>query len=227
MPAAPWSVPIEPFSRARRPNSDHTCMTTRSARPRASRSRWNASSDSLVSFSPSGQVVGLVVVGVEVARRRQSGPARIGTPAPSRPANARRRCGNSSPLLGTPTGATIAPRIHPQSQTEPAADGAVRTERQQRPPASKAASPDPACAPPAQPIAPSMRSSIGPQTPRGPEAVVVGAGHGRDRDARGGQRRRKVCLQGQALERVVGRVRRGRASAPASRCARWGRARPS
>ena len=40
-PAAPWSVPPEPFSCARRPNSDQTSVSTRSAIPRASRSRWN------------------------------------------------------------------------------------------------------------------------------------------------------------------------------------------
>ncbi len=42
VPAAPWSVPPEPFSCARRPNSDQTSVSTRSATPRASRSRWNA-----------------------------------------------------------------------------------------------------------------------------------------------------------------------------------------
>src|SRR5581483_753538 len=51
-PAAPWSVPASPFSCARRPNSDHTCTRTRSARPRDSRSRWNASSESAVSCRP-------------------------------------------------------------------------------------------------------------------------------------------------------------------------------
>src|SRR5207244_1235380 len=42
VPAAVWSVPPDPFSFARRPNSDHTSVRTRSATPRASRSRWNA-----------------------------------------------------------------------------------------------------------------------------------------------------------------------------------------
>ncbi len=58
LPAAPWSVPLSPFSAARRPNSDQTCTRTRSARPRASRSRWNASSESEVSWSPSVRAVG-------------------------------------------------------------------------------------------------------------------------------------------------------------------------
>ena len=57
-PAAPWSVPSEPFSSPRRPNSDQTCTSTRSARPRASRSRWKASRPSAVAFRFSARSAG-------------------------------------------------------------------------------------------------------------------------------------------------------------------------
>ena len=71
MPAAPWSVPLEPFSLARRPNSVQTWTSTRSASPRASRSRWKASSESPVSLSPSRELLRLVGVRVVAARRAQ------------------------------------------------------------------------------------------------------------------------------------------------------------
>ena len=66
-PAAPWSVPSEPFSSGRRPNSLHISTRTRSARPRASRSRWKASTPSQVSRRLRVEVFGLVGVGVVAA----------------------------------------------------------------------------------------------------------------------------------------------------------------
>ena len=56
VPAAPWSVPSEPFSSARRPNSDQTWTRTRPSMPRASRSAWNAASESATSFTPVSKV---------------------------------------------------------------------------------------------------------------------------------------------------------------------------
>ena len=66
-PAAPWSVPAEPFSSGRRPNSLQTSVSTRSSSSRASRSRWKASSPSQVSFRFRRQVFGLPGVGVVAA----------------------------------------------------------------------------------------------------------------------------------------------------------------
>ena len=70
MPAEPWSVPPEAFSAPRRPNSDHTCTSTRSAIPRDSRSRWNASSE--YEASPRSRLIEAAWPGVRVeAAHRQ------------------------------------------------------------------------------------------------------------------------------------------------------------
>ena len=53
IPPAPWSVPCDSFASGRRPNSDHTTVSTRSATPRASRSAWKAVMLSDTSFSRS------------------------------------------------------------------------------------------------------------------------------------------------------------------------------
>src|SRR3954447_8230787 len=45
-PPAPWSVPPDLLAIGRRPNSDQTNVSTRSATPRASRSAWNVASAS-------------------------------------------------------------------------------------------------------------------------------------------------------------------------------------
>src|SRR3954468_16925223 len=98
IPAAPWSVP-EPFSCARRPNSDHTSVRTRSASPRASRSRWKASSESHVSwrFLPSDFAWSACV---SYAPGAETDAQRIGMPAESIAANPASRFGNASVVCG-------------------------------------------------------------------------------------------------------------------------------
>ena len=63
----PWSVPIEPFSATRRPNSLKTITATRSASRDAARSSRNALSDAGELLQQRGVARELVAVGVVVA----------------------------------------------------------------------------------------------------------------------------------------------------------------
>ena len=92
-------VGADPFSSARRPNSDHTSVSTRSARPRASRSRWNANRLSAVSFRFCVSSVAWSAW-VSHAPGALSVAQRIGRPAPSIAARPARRLGKRSSLCG-------------------------------------------------------------------------------------------------------------------------------
>ena len=63
----PWSVPFDPFSATRRPNSLKTSTSTRSASRAAARSSRKALSDAESSSSKQGVVRELVAVGVVAA----------------------------------------------------------------------------------------------------------------------------------------------------------------
>ena len=99
MPAEPWSVPPEAFSAPRRPNSDQTWMSTRSAMPRASRSRWKASSESEASCRSRCSVVACVAC-VSKWPDRQRRRRCTGRPGASIAASPASRCGNGSVELG-------------------------------------------------------------------------------------------------------------------------------
>ena len=100
MPAAPWSVPSEPFSFARRPNS----------RPDVDEHTVGEPARLEVALEGEQRVGGqlqalrerLRLVGVGVVRRRapRSATTRIGSPAASIAASARSRFGNASFAVG-------------------------------------------------------------------------------------------------------------------------------
>ena len=173
MPAAPWSVP-DPFSSARRPNSDHTSVSTRSAIPRASRSRWNAYRLSAVILRFSGE------------RRRPGRRA-----CPTRPGPTASRSGSAGRRRASPparrAGAGSAPRCS-ADRRRAACTSARRPcraapARARTPPANAAAvaawatagSREPASARPTSANAGSARSAGGPQAPGAQKPKSSGA----------------------------------------------------
>ena len=202
-PAAPWSVPSA-FSAARRPNSDQTWTSTRSASPRASRSRWKAASASHVSFSGPFEHGGLVGVGVVVARRgdrdavqRQPRAEHRGQCGEAlREVRVRvRRVGDGAGEGGNAV--ALAQRRQPGAQP----GGVHRGARHLRGggPAAGVRGADP------RGRVEHQRLDVAPHVAR-PEVVVPRLGHRGDRHAAGGERGRERAVEREPLQRVVHRA---------------------
>ena len=214
-PAAPWSVP-EPFSSARRPNSDHTSMSTRSASPRASRSRWKASSESNVSCRFLRQRLRLVGVRVVGAGRAHGGGAdgqaggehrgEAGEPLRERVGGL--RVGGGGRVGGLAVLAERRERVaHVAGER-----GGARGLRHRG--VARAGS-----ARPMRVNAGTARSSAGPHAPGVQKPKSSGLPIGGDRVAGGGQRRARAGRRATRPGAGCRRRRRGRARGRASRCA--------
>ena len=219
MPAAPWSVPSLPFSSPRRPNSDQTSVSTRSARPRASRSRWNASSVRAVRSSPSASACGWSEC-VSYSPGAVSATQRSGSFAASIAASAGELAREAAVVVRVGHRAAEAVvGVLGERRELPAQ--AVGLRRPSRPGSGTGRA---RCAP-SRPSVASIRSSTSPQTPRRPERVLVGRGQRGDRHLRRGQRGLQLVVEREPLQRVVVRAVVVEVAAhPAARQARVGRA---